>query len=300
VDVKPAAPAPELQERAASAGKPAPSPRTRRNVHGIPTCRVRAGTGHHPSIVKTPLPIFVVAAAPYCVAAIALGNPPQQSPAAIPALTGPRLLPVHELSERSRAPRHTLAAALRAPVVAYDAPGGRALARLGSRTDFGSPRVVPVTGRRGAWLRVLQDTPDGRSAWIRPAGGIVLQRRNAEIVIDRSRRTLTLLERDRAVRRLPVAVGDARSPTPLGRFSVTDRLSGAPYRGVYGCCVLALSGRQKRLPPGWTGGNRLAIHASERPHPTEGVSAGCVVASDEALRYLMRRVALGTVVTIRR
>jgi lipoprotein-anchoring transpeptidase ErfK/SrfK len=258
--------------------------------------------------VKKPVYSFAVATAPFCVVAIALAGLPETGPGATarapaqPSLLAPPLLPLEQRTPPRRAtrPEPTLAAHVHAPVIAYDAPGRGAVARLDPRTDFGSPRVLPVAARRGPWLRVLADIPSRRSAWIRRSQAVDLHRRSIELVADRSRRTLTVVDRGRPIRRLPVAVGRADSPTPLGRFAVTDRLSGAPYGGAYGCCVLALSGRQKRLPAGWTGGDRLAIHATERPHPTDGGSAGCVVASDDSLRYLMRRVPVGTEVTIRR
>jgi lipoprotein-anchoring transpeptidase ErfK/SrfK len=260
--------------------------------------------------VKKPLYSSAVAAAPFCVVAIALAGLPETGPGATarapaqPSLMAPPLLPLEQRRAPRTGPPHQtprrLAARVRTAVIAYDAPGRGAVAQLDSRTEFGSPQVLPVAGRRGPWLRVLADVPSRRSAWIRRSHAVDLHRRDIELVVDRSRRTLTVVDRGHAVRRLPVAVGRPDSPTPLGRFAVTDRLSGAPYGGAYGCCVLALSGRQKRLPAGWTGGDRLAIHATERPNPTEGGSAGCVVASDDSLRYLMRRVPVGTMVTIRR
>ena len=58
---------------------------------------------------------------------------------------------------------------------------------------------------------------------------------------------------------------------------------------------LALSGHQTTLPPGWTGGDRLAIHGGS----TAGaVSTGCLHADEADLRYLMRVVSLGGQITI--
>ena len=92
-----------------------------------------------------------------------------------------------------------------------------------------------------------------------------------------------------------VGIGAPGTPTPVGRFAVTDKLNGAAYSPVYGCCILALSAHQTHLPSGWTGGNRIAIHGGS----TAGaVSSGCVHASTDALRYLMRSVPLGTRVVI--
>lgn len=42
------------------------------------------------------------------------------------------------------------------------------------------------------------------------------------------------------------------------RVPLVDGRAASPY----GCCVLALTGRQPNVPQGWKGGNRLAIHGT--------------------------------------
>lgn len=102
------------------------------------------------------------------------------------------------------------------------------------------------------------------------------------------------------IRHVGVGIGRLGSPTPLGRFAVTDKLDGRAYGGVYGCCILALSAIQPHLPAGWRGGNRIAIHGTpSRGDLGAAVSAGCIEASDHDLRFLMRGVPLGTRVFIR-
>jgi lipoprotein-anchoring transpeptidase ErfK/SrfK len=97
------------------------------------------------------------------------------------------------------------------------------------------------------------------------------------------------------VRTIRVGTGAAATPTPTGRFAVTDKLDGAAYSPVYGCCILAISAHQTHLPSGWTGGDRIAIHGG----PTAGaVSTGCLHADTSDLRYLMRVVPLGALVVI--
>ena len=63
--------------------------------------------------------------------------------------------------------------------------------------------------------------------------------------------------------------------------------------------MLALNGHQPKLPAGWSGGDRLAIHGTNSPG-TIGTpaSAGCLRAADADLRILIRRVPLGTPVFI--
>lgn len=186
-------------------------------------------------------------------------------------------------------------------VAAFAAPGEAApLALLGPRTEFGSRRVLPVVARRHGWLRVLGVSAGGDAGWVRWSDDrLELRPLRWKLVVHRSRNELTVLRAGRAVKRLDVGLGRSGSPTPLGRFAVTDKLSGAPYGGAYGCCILALSGRQPNLPPGWTGGDRLAIHASGSTGGVSNGSAGCVVGSNSDLAWLMRRVPLGTVVTVR-
>jgi lipoprotein-anchoring transpeptidase ErfK/SrfK len=132
------------------------------------------------------------------------------------------------------------------------------------------------------------------------SGDLRYKRTRLELVVDLSRRTLTVL-RDRAVAEsFSIGVGRTGSPTPTGRFSVTDKLSGRAYSSAYGCCILALSAVQPNLPAGWSGGNRIAIHGTlSSTDFGRAVSAGCVHASDANLRYLMRTVPLGTPVLIR-
>jgi L,D-transpeptidase catalytic domain len=182
-------------------------------------------------------------------------------------------------------------------------PNGPVLARVGATTPFGSQRALAVLqSRRGRWLAVTEaGVGHNRVVWIDArAGGLRYAHTPLELVVDLSDRTLTVL-RDRAVaERFRVGVGRPGSPTPTGRFSITDKLAGSAYSSSYGCCILALSATQPNLPAGWTGGNRIAIHGTVSSSDFgRAVSAGCVHASDADLRYLMRAVPLGTPVVIR-
>jgi lipoprotein-anchoring transpeptidase ErfK/SrfK len=98
-----------------------------------------------------------------------------------------------------------------------------------------------------------------------------------------------------------VAIGRPGSPSPTGRFAVTDKLAGSSYGPYYGCCILALSAHQPNTPPGWPGGDRMAIHGTNAPGTIgAAASAGCLRGSDADLRTLIRRVPVGTPIFIRR
>lgn len=202
-----------------------------------------------------------------------------------------------------RAPRPRQLAVVRGSVGLSEHPGGPATLRVGTTTEFGSRRVLAVGARRGGWLGVVTtERPNNRLSWVRrESPGIELRRTRWSLHADLSDRTLTLRKGRRRVHRMTVAVGRPGSETPTGRFAVTDKLSGSRYGPYYGCCILALSGHQPRTPPGWTGGNRLAIHGTDAPS-TIGMaaSAGCLRASDADLQRLMAKVPLGTTLFIRR
>ena len=201
--------------------------------------------------------------------------------------------PAHRGRWPTAAPRHA--------VILRDRPGGRRLAKLGTRTEFGSRRVLGVLRRRGGWLAVLApELPNGRMGWI-PAAAALLGATDLSLHVDVSRRSLELRDGRRVVRRMPVAVGRPGNDTPLGRYAVTDRLHTGRTDSPYGCCAIALTGHQTNLPPGWPGGDRLAIHGTPQAGSIgRAASLGCLRAPTAGLRALMRRVAAGTPVFVRR
>jgi lipoprotein-anchoring transpeptidase ErfK/SrfK len=174
------------------------------------------------------------------------------------------------------------------------------VARIGRLTEFGSPRVLAVTGRHGGWLRVIaSERRNGQRGWVR-ARVVHLDPTDISIHVDRSARRLTLKRGARVLRRMPIAVGRPGNETPLGRFAVTDLLHTGRADSPYGCCAIALSGHQTKLEPGWPGGDRLAIHGTPNPETVGApVSLGCMRAYERDIRALMRRVVLGAPVFVR-
>ena len=184
-------------------------------------------------------------------------------------------------------------------VALWRAPDRGFLKAVGPRTEFGSPVVFSVVKQRGGWLGVSTAAlPNGKIGWIRRE-----PRREQEywtrysLHVELAARRLSLLYGHRTVNRFVVTVGAPGSETPLGRFGITDALSfgDSPY---YGCCALALSARQTKPLPGWSGGDRIAIHGT--PGSVGGAeSHGCIRASDRTMRLLFGSVPLGTPVFVR-
>ncbi len=180
-------------------------------------------------------------------------------------------------------------------------PGGRTLTRIADRTEFGSRTTLTVVKRDGRWAAVTTSRrPNGRLAWVdERADSFEPARTRVSLRVDLSRKVMTFRQ-GRFKRSVRVGIGGPLSPTPTGRFAITDKLRGARYSNIYGCCILALSGHQERTPPGWRGGDRLAIHGSAAPQRFTGSTAGCVRTESGALKMLMRNVPLGTPVFVQK
>ena len=178
----------------------------------------------------------------------------------------------------------------------HASPGSeRILARIGTRTEFGSPTRLAVVGESGDWLAVISSVLGNRVRGFVLRSNVRLAHVPVSVEIDRSTRLLTVWRNGVALRRVRVAVGAPSTPTPQGRFAITDKLSNF-WPSLYGCCAIALSARQTRPTPGWSGGDRIAIHAG---HGMGGaVSNGCVRAASADLRFLMRVLPLGTQVVV--
>lgn len=186
------------------------------------------------------------------------------------------------------------------PTTLYREPGGRARIRLSARTEWGSDRVLGVVLRRGDWVAVQAPELGNRElAWM-PATRARLDCVTWSMHADLSRRILNVRRDGELVRRFRIAIGRRENPTPRGRFSVTDKLRVTDSGSPYGCCVLAVTGHQTRLPPAWPGGDRLAIHATkELSSIGKPASLGCLRITSGQARWLIKTIPLGAPLFVR-
>jgi L,D-transpeptidase catalytic domain len=162
------------------------------------------------------------------------------------------------------------------------------------RSQFGQPVWVPVVSHRTDRGRLL--VPLGKSGRLVAAdlASLPLQWRKVRVVIDLSASRMVVLDGRRRVGTFPIGKGSPSTPTPTGRFFVTDRLrfgQGSPYAPF----AFGLSAHVSQLPSSWLGGNQVAIHYGAMG----AVSHGCIHAGLDAIELLQRRVGLGTLVTIK-
>jgi L,D-transpeptidase catalytic domain len=163
-----------------------------------------------------------------------------------------------------------------------------------AKTQFDGPVWVPVLSHRGPQASLLVP--------VRPFGRVVhadvrslaLRWSRIRVVVDLGMSRLTIFRGHRPLGAFPVGQGTALTPTPTGRFFVTDRLQfgfGSPYFPF----ALGLSAHQTHLAPTWIGGDQIAIH----PGPMGHVSNGCIHVGAAAIGILRRIAPLGTYVIVR-
>ncbi|HSJ51239.1 MAG TPA: L,D-transpeptidase [Actinomycetota bacterium] len=166
---------------------------------------------------------------------------------------------------------------------------------------YGTPSTAWVRRTNADGRFGLVDVPyaaEPRSGWIRLRG---LERSwtRVRVIVDLSEHRLTVRGDAAVVLRVAAGTGAQASPTPTGRFVVTDRVA-FPAGGVLGTFAFGISGIQSDLPAGWTGGDQLAIHGTNAPTTIgRSASAGCLRVSEAVLAELKPLLQLGTPVIVR-
>ena len=210
--------------------------------------------------------------------------------------------------------RISVVAFVRTHAGVYQRPGGARLSILSrlsrsfvSTSRRGVPMVVAALTEvhtsdcQVRWYRVRLSGRPGvsgaREGYV-PAGAVALAEVHTRVLVDRSRRRLTLYEGGVPVLRAAVAVGAPSTPTPRGSFIVRERIRITDTSGAYGAAAIALSGFSEKLIY-WPQGGPIAIHGTNDPGSIgQAASHGCVRLGARDLKRLFERVQIGTPVEI--
>src|SRR5256885_2739070 len=177
-----------------------------------------------------------------------------------------------------------------------------AVTKLSAKTEYGLPRTFLVTDQssRPGWLNVLLPVrPNGASGWIK-ASDVTLGTSDYEIRIELGAHKLTLLKLGQPVLDSGVVIGADKTPTPVGKFYVTDPLDlhSQPNAG-YGVFALGISGYSDVLTSFKGGPGQLAVHGTNNPGQVgQNISNGCVRVPNDIIEQIAAQAPLGTPVTI--
>ncbi|MDO8187604.1 L,D-transpeptidase [Conexibacter sp. JD483] len=188
-------------------------------------------------------------------------------------------------------------------------PGrGRLLARLTPVAPLGGGEAqYAVTGQKVVdgrlYVRVmLARRPNGSAGWV-AGDDVALDRTRWRIGVDLRARTVTVAYDGRRVKTIRAVVGSPLSPTPRGRFAVSELLPQRPASGFYGSLVIPLTAYSDTYTEYQGGPGRVAIHGrggTSLADPLGTASShGCVRISNGDADWLARRIEPGVPVTVR-
>ena len=184
------------------------------------------------------------------------------------------------------------------------APSTSSHARRVNARTVGSrrlPLVFLVKQRRPGWLQVyLPVRPNLSSGWVR-ASQLRLAADPYRVEVQLRRHRLIAWRGARRIVEQPIAVGKALSPTPTGRYYVTDLLRPPDPNGFYGPYAFGLSAHSPVFTTFEGGDGQVGIHGTNDPAAIgSDVSHGCIRVSNATITRLAKLLPLGTPVTIRR
>ena len=188
-------------------------------------------------------------------------------------------------------------------VAIYRLPGAaRPARRVQARRIEGhpAPLVFAVRGRRGAWLQVATGRrPNASTGWLREADVSLATTIYSVRVELRRHRLVVRSAMAGSCMRAPIGLGRSVSPTPTGRYFVTDLLRPPDPHGFYGPYAFGLSAYSPVYTSFAGGDGQIGIHGTNAPGSIgHDASHGCIRVANAIVTRLARRLPLGTPVTI--
>jgi hypothetical protein len=175
------------------------------------------------------------------------------------------------------------------------------LAWLRARTFHGSLSVVVVLGvlERGGkeWSYVRYPGLGDRRGWVRSRALSATTLHRSRLIVDRGRLQIRLWQGGRIVFRARIGVGASGSPTPAGRYYVSERI--IPVAGsIYGALAFGTSAYSPYRTD-WPGGGQVGVHGTDQPQLIPGrVSNGCIRLRNGDIVKLGRRLQVGTPILV--
>lgn len=207
-----------------------------------------------------------------------------------------------EVTVESLPDGHSLAARSDQPLEVYEMPGdAEPFLTLDTTTMLGTPRVV--LGVEGptpeGWLEVLLPVrPNGSTGWIEVAD-VTLFVVDRSVEVDLGDRSLRVVQEGEVLLETEVAIGGGSSPTPTGRFFVTDSVILTDPGGPWGPHAFGLSAFSDTITEFNGGDGIIGIHGTNQPSSIgQARSLGCVRVPNEVALELAGIISAGVPVEI--
>ncbi|MFN5117242.1 MAG: L,D-transpeptidase [Cyanobacteriota bacterium] len=204
---------------------------------------------------------------------------------------------------------------LTSPLALLLATASLATAPLGTQALAAPPLAPPPVGvtlpGRPAAATPTAATPAAASTASPGAGSATAAITGTkQIVLELGKRTISLMDNGRVVGSWPVAIGDPSTPTPLGTFSVRNKVINPQYQSTKSGKVNPTIGAQGPLGDRWIGfhtsaKDQFGIHGTPSAWAwtvtsRAAVTHGCVRMLTPHVRQLFEQVEVGTPVVVKR
>jgi lipoprotein-anchoring transpeptidase ErfK/SrfK len=270
-----------------------------------PRVRRRSRLGQMTTVVAALLTVVALGSGcgPASPAAAPPGAPPgsaagSSDQAGSPDQAGPAGAPTAPTAPTLPADTSLIATATTAKVAVHAGAGGKVVRSLGAAGD--GPLTFLVLERRGPWVKVALPTrPNGSTGWV-ARSDVDLTGTTYRLIVSKSEHRLDVLRGGRRVARYPVGVGRSVTPTPAGRYYLTELVRPPDPGGVYGPYAFGLSAFSTTLTSFAGGPGQLGLHGTDAPRGLgTDVSHGCLRVANSVITRLARTLPLGTPVEIR-
>lgn len=170
---------------------------------------------------------------------------------------------------------------------------------LANPNPDGAPLVFLAKARQGAWLEVyLPIRPNLSTGWIR-AAEVTLVSDPYRVQVNLPEHRVTVWRTAGVIFGAAVGVGHAVTPTPAGRYFITELLAQPDPHGVYGPYAFGLSAHSDVLHEFDGADGEIGLHGTDSPQGIgSDVSHGCIRMNNPGITRLARLLPLGTPVTI--
>jgi lipoprotein-anchoring transpeptidase ErfK/SrfK len=188
-----------------------------------------------------------------------------------------------------------VATARLARVVVHRAPAGQVTSTLANPSDSGAPLTFLVEEQREGWLKVLLPVrPNGSTGWVQ-ADQVSVATTAYRLVAHLKRHRLEVWKEGRMEATYLVGVGTSLTPTPMGRYYLTELLALPDPRGPYGPYAFGLSAYSDVLTRFAGGTGQIGLHGTDHPEALgTDVSHGCLRVANPVIARLAAQLPLGT------
>ena len=166
-------------------------------------------------------------------------------------------------------------------------------------TYYKNPLVVEVLENQGEWMKVLITArPNHTTGWIK-ADDVTIAATDFRLELDLSSYHLKVFKGAEVFLETDVVIGKDSTPTPLGRFFITEKIKNQSDTGIYGAWILPINGYSETLDTFDNGLPQIAFHGTNQPELVGTKSSnGCVRIPNEAVTRIADAVPAGTPIEI--